>query len=82
MTTVHDETFAAAARALLDRPSMDRDDRAWPDVVTRRTDLVDFFEHNCGWRLHVDARAGIARLHKRTVPEWSTWAAQMPRSAA
>ena len=62
------EARATAIRALLASPLLLRrkDEDLFRLVATDRTALQGWFEHNLGWRLHVDIRAGIARLHKRT----------------
>lgn len=62
-----DAGFAAAVRALLERPFLTRSDDIWPAIVANDTALVEYFEETCGWALTVDARRGHARLHKRRV---------------
>jgi uncharacterized protein (TIGR02678 family) len=59
---------AAAIRALLASPLLLRshDEELFRSVATQRGVLEPWFEENLGWQLHVDVRAGIARLHKRT----------------
>lgn len=58
---------AAAIRALLASPLIlrGRDEELFRSVATQRGFLAPWFEDNLGWRLQVDVRAGIARLHKR-----------------
>jgi uncharacterized protein (TIGR02678 family) len=63
-----DSERAAAIRALLARPLRLRrhDPELFRSIAVHRTFLVPWFEDHLGWRLHVDVRAGTARLHKRT----------------
>lgn len=66
--TLDQDARGAAIRALLASPLLlrRRDEELFRDVAAHRTELAQWFEHNLGWRLHVDVRDGIARLHKRT----------------
>jgi uncharacterized protein (TIGR02678 family) len=60
------EELAHAIRVLLATPFLtaERDEAAF-DVVRRRHDrLAEWFDRNCGWRLHVDVRQRYARLVK------------------
>ena len=60
------EELAHAIRVLLATPFLtaERDEAAF-DVVRRRHDrLAEWFDRNCGWRLHVDVRQRYARLGK------------------
>jgi uncharacterized protein (TIGR02678 family) len=60
------EEVAHAIRALLATPFLTAEhDEAAFDVVRRRHDrLMEWFDRNCGWRLHVDVRQRYARLVK------------------
>lgn len=69
MRTTADASFAEAARSLLRQPLQDRSSPAWTSIVTNRTALIEYFEENCGWTLHIDTRIGLARLHKRCTPD-------------
>lgn len=69
MRVITETSFADAVRALLRRPLLDRSSPAWSAIVTNRTALIEYFEENCGWTLHVDTRLGLARLHKRCAPD-------------
>jgi uncharacterized protein (TIGR02678 family) len=69
MSVITDTSFADAVRAFLRRPLLDRSSPAWSAIVTNRTALIEYFEENCGWTLHVDTRLGLARLHKRCAPD-------------
>lgn len=62
------ELRASAIRALLASPLVlrSRDEDMFRNVAGQRGFLQSWFEDNLGWLLHVDVRAGIARLHKRT----------------
>jgi uncharacterized protein (TIGR02678 family) len=71
MTVLADELSrgrAEAARTLLARPLLHQaaDPQAFALVAQHRAWLVPWFDETCGWRLHVDVRDGVARLHKRT----------------
>ena len=57
----------AAIRRLLAQPLVSRrsDEDAFRVIATERAFLGAWFEDNLGWRLQVDIRSGIARLHKR-----------------
>jgi uncharacterized protein (TIGR02678 family) len=71
MTVWTDELFRArgdAVRILLGRPLLHQaaDPQAFALVLLHRSWLVPWFDDTCGWRLHVDGRDGVARLHKRT----------------
>lgn len=59
---------ATAIRALFASPIILRrhNEDLFRLVATERSALEGWFEDNLGWRLQVDIRAGIARLHKRT----------------
>ena len=59
---------ASAIRRLLAQPLLLRtaDEDVFRTVATQRAFLVEWFEDNLGWRLQVDVRSGVARLHKRT----------------
>lgn len=64
------EQFAYAARALLGYPLITRDHGAYSEVARNSAALTAYFEETCGWTLHVDRRAGTARLHKRrSIPD-------------
>jgi uncharacterized protein (TIGR02678 family) len=71
MTVLADELSrgrAEAVRTLLARPLLHQaaDPQAFALVAQHRAWLVPWFDETCGWRLHVDVRDGVARLHKRT----------------
>jgi uncharacterized protein (TIGR02678 family) len=71
MTVLADELSrgrAEAVRTLLARPLLHQaaDPQAFALVAQHRAWLVPWFDESCGWRLHVDVRDGVARLHKRT----------------
>lgn len=71
MTVLADELSrgrAEAVRTLLGRPLLHQaaDPQAFALVVQHRSWLVPWFDETCGWRLHVDVRDGVARLHKRS----------------
>ncbi len=58
---------AAAVRTLLARPLLHEGDASdFRLVLAHRDWLVPWFDRVCGWRLHVDVRSGVARLHKRS----------------
>ena len=59
---------AEAVRTLLARPLLDQaaDRQAFALIAQHRGWLTQWFDDTCGWRLHVDVRDGVARLHKRT----------------
>ncbi len=69
MTLRPDAAFARATaiRRLLAQPLLSRrsDEDAFRMIATERAFLGPWFEDNLGWRLQVDVRSGIARLHKR-----------------
>jgi uncharacterized protein (TIGR02678 family) len=71
MTVLADELTrgrAEAVRTLFARPLLHQaaDPQAFALVAQHRAWLVPWFDETCGWRLHVDVRDGVARLHKRT----------------
>lgn len=59
---------SVAIRALLANPLLlrSRSEELFRSVAALRGFLEHWFQENVGWQLHVDVRAGIARLHKRT----------------
>lgn len=72
------ERFAFAVRALLGQPMIDREHVAYPEVARNGAALTSYFEETCGWTLHVDRRAGTARLHKRRSDPDATRGATRP----
>jgi uncharacterized protein (TIGR02678 family) len=71
MTVLADELSrgrAEAVRTLLARPLLHQaaDPQAFALVAQHRAWLVPWFDETCGWRMHVDVRDGVARLHKRS----------------
>lgn len=62
------EARASAIRALLACPLLlrSRNDELFQQIAVLRGFLTTWFEDNLGWRLQVDVRAGVVRLHKRT----------------
>lgn len=84
MTVLADElsrSQAEAARILLARPLLDQasDPQAFGLVAQHRDWLTGWFDRTCGWRLHVDVRDGLARLHKRSDRPDPTRPAVRPR---
>jgi uncharacterized protein (TIGR02678 family) len=61
-----DEETSRAIRVLLATPFLtaEDDEHAFDAVRRRHSRLADWFERNCGWRLHVDTRQRYARLVK------------------
>lgn len=70
-----------ATRALLRRPLLRAAEDPETFRVVRRhaSELRTWFEHNAGWRLHVDAE--VARLFKRTDATDATRPARDPRTS-
>lgn len=64
------EEMARGIRALLLSPllSRERNEEAFVAVRRRRTELVAWFDHFCGWALTVEPRQGYARLAKVRAP--------------
>jgi uncharacterized protein (TIGR02678 family) len=58
---------ARAIRRLLAEPLLLRrnDEELFRTIAIERAHLTAWFEDNLGWRLQVDIRSGVARLHKR-----------------
>lgn len=76
-----DRDLARATRALLRRPLLRHgaDPDAFRLVRRHATELRAWFDHNSGWRLHVDSE--VARLFKLAQPDTSgTHPAREPRS--
>lgn len=76
-----DRDLARATRALLRRPLLrhDADPDAFRLVRRHATELRGWFDHNSGWRLHVDTE--VARLSKLAEPDADgTHPAREPRS--
>jgi uncharacterized protein (TIGR02678 family) len=78
---VRDE-MARAIRELLHTPFLvaEANDEVFAIVRKRRESLAEWFERNCGWRLHVDIRQGYARLAKVTADPDPTRPARRLRS--
>ena len=72
---------AEAVRTLLACPLLDQaaDRQAFALVAQHRGWLTQWFDDTCGWRLTVDVRDGVARLHKRTDRPDPTRPAVRPR---
>lgn len=72
---------AEAVRTLLARPLLDQtaDRQTFALVAQHRGWLTQWFDDTCGWRLHIDVRDGVARLHKRTDRPDPTRPAVRPR---
>lgn len=84
MSVLADELSRArseAVRTLLARPLLDQtvDRSAFALVAQHRGWLTQWFDDTCGWRLTVDVRDGVARLHKRTDRPDPTRPAVRPR---
>lgn len=60
------EEVSRAIRVLLATPFLaaERDQAAFDVIRRRQARLAEWFERNCGWRLHVDTRQRYARLVK------------------
>ena len=72
---------AEAVRTLLAAPLLDQtaDRQGFALVAQHRGWLTQWFDDTCGWRLTVDVRDGVARLHKRTDRPDPTRPAVRPR---
>lgn len=70
-----------AVRTLLARPLLDQraDPEAFTLIAQHRGWLTTWFDDTCGWRLTVDVRDGVARLHKRSDTPDPTRPAVRPR---
>lgn len=68
LARLESEEIARGVRLLLARPLVTaRQDHDGFDLIRRRREpIVKWFDYYCGWRVHVEPRAGYARLFKTT----------------
>jgi hypothetical protein len=68
LARLESEEVARGVRLLLARPLLTaRHDPDGFDLIRRRREpIVKWFDYYCGWRVHVEPRAGYARLVKTT----------------
>lgn len=68
LARLESEEVARGVRLLLARPLLTavQDHDSFDLIRRRREPIVKWFDYYCGWRVHVEPRAGYARLFKTT----------------
>jgi Protein of unknown function (DUF2398) len=82
LARLENEEVARGVRLLLARPLLTavHDPDGFDLIRRRREPLMKWFDYYCGWRVHVEPRAGYARLFKTTQrPDHTRHAPQFDR---